>query len=69
MTTIAQRRPLATTEQVAKYLNISVGALHQLRYLGKAPRAVKVGRQLRWDWRDVDAWFEANASTVPGPRD
>jgi predicted DNA-binding transcriptional regulator AlpA len=57
------RRPLATTEQVAGYLGISVPALLQLRYLGRAPKAAKVGTRLRWNWKDVDDYIEQRAST------
>lgn len=60
--TASARRPLASTEEVAAYLGITVGALIQLRYLGKAPKAAKVGTRLRWNWGDVDAWLAKNAS-------
>jgi predicted DNA-binding transcriptional regulator AlpA len=69
MTTTAARkprrngsRPLATTQQVADYLGISVGALRQRRYLGDAPKAARVGTELRWRWEDVDAWLDKRAA-------
>ncbi|MEU1761699.1 helix-turn-helix domain-containing protein [Micromonospora sp. NPDC005652] len=54
----AQREPLATTEEVADYLGITPRALIQMRYLGKAPKATKVGRRLRWRWKDIDAFLD-----------
>lgn len=58
---MSRRRPLASTEDVATYLGITVNALHQLRYLGNAPRAAKVGTRLRWRWEDVDSWVDARS--------
>ncbi len=57
-----RRQPLGTTEQVAEYLGITPAALYQLRYLGRAPKAAKVGTRLRWRWTDVDAWLASNSS-------
>ncbi|MFF0469346.1 helix-turn-helix transcriptional regulator [Micromonospora zamorensis] len=62
MSEVKERRPLATTEEVANYLQVSVPALHQLRHVGRAPKAAKVGRGLRWKWSDVDEWLESRAS-------
>jgi excisionase family DNA binding protein len=61
MRATSARPPLATSEEVAQYLGITVGALHQLRYLGKAPKASKVGTRLRFRWSDVDRWLEQSA--------
>lgn len=52
---------LLTTQDVADYLGIPVATLHQWRTKGTAPRAVKVGRHLRFRLTDVDAWCERNA--------
>lgn len=62
MVEVKERRRLATTEEVADYLQLSVPALLQMRYMGRAPKASKVGRGLRWKWSDVDEWLEARAS-------
>lgn len=59
---MSTRRPLASTPEVAAYLGITIGALHQLRHNGKAPRAAKVGKQLRWRWEDVDRWLDDRAT-------
>lgn len=62
MAEVRERQRLATTPEVAAYLNVSVQALLDLRHRGNAPKASKVGRGLRWRWTDVDAWLEARAS-------
>ncbi|WP_431881548.1 helix-turn-helix transcriptional regulator [Micromonospora chalcea] len=59
---VKERQPLATTEEVAAYLNVTVQALHDLRHKGRAPKAAKVGRSLRWRWSDIDAWLEDRAA-------
>jgi excisionase family DNA binding protein len=57
---------LMTTEQVSQYLQVPVATLHQWRYLGKGPRAARIGRGLRYRSSDVDAWvatqFSASAA-------
>ncbi|MGC4891063.1 helix-turn-helix transcriptional regulator [Micromonospora sp. DT227] len=62
MIEVKERRRLATTEEVADYLQVSVPALLQMRHMGRAPKASKVGRSLRWRWTDVDAWLDSRAS-------
>ncbi len=49
-------RPLATPAQVSDWLGVSVSTLTQWRYRGVGPRYVKVGRHVRYDWRDLEAW-------------
>jgi excisionase family DNA binding protein len=58
MTVQSDRRSLATTEQVAEYLQKPVATLHQWAYLGTGPRFAKVGRTRRYRWSDVDAWLD-----------
>lgn len=53
-----------TTEQVAEYLQVPVSTLHQWRYLGKGPRAARVGKHLRYRRSDVDAWFDKQTDPV-----
>lgn len=59
-----ERVPLATAKQVAAYLGVPVGTLHNWRLKGYGPRAARVGRDLRYAWADVDAWVEAQSSTA-----
>jgi excisionase family DNA binding protein len=51
---------LLTIEEVAKYLRVSVLTVRWLRQDGRFAPAVKVGRRLVWDPRDVAAWVESH---------
>lgn len=56
-------RPLATPEDVARYLNdIPVKTLAQWRSKGTGPEYQKVGRHVRYDWADVHAWLASQRS-------
>ena len=48
--------PWLTIEQFAGRLQTTVQAVYKLRHLGKAPRAAKVGKSLRFHVDDVAAW-------------
>lgn len=52
-------RPLATAPEVAEYLRLDTQRLSQLRSQGGGPAYVKIGRDVRYNWRDVDAWLDA----------
>ncbi|QIY96494.1 helix-turn-helix transcriptional regulator [Streptomyces sp. S1D4-11] len=58
----AQRGPLATPAEVAAYLGVPVKTLYQWKYRGIGPSVHKVGRHLRYRWREVDAWLDAQTS-------
>jgi excisionase family DNA binding protein len=49
-------------EDVSSYLGIPVGTLYQWRHRRKGPRAAKVGRHLRYDPADVQAWVKDQAA-------
>lgn len=51
---------LASTEEVAHFLNLPPKTLAQYAYLGKGPRYFRVGRYRRYRWADVEAWLDAN---------
>lgn len=55
------RAPLATPAEVAAYLGKPESMLRQWRYLKKGPRYLKVGHEVRYDWRDIDAWLDTQA--------
>jgi excisionase family DNA binding protein len=61
---MSTRRPLASTKEVAAYLGIPVGTLHNWRSQHQGPRAAKVGRSLRYRWEDVEAWLDAQSRTA-----
>ena len=58
--------PMLTIDELAEYLTIPVRTLYDWRQAGRGPRAVHVGRQLRYRVCDVSAWLEAQREQVPG---
>ena len=50
---------LLTIEEVAERLRVSVLTVRWLRQEGRFAPAIKVGRRLVWDARDVAAWLES----------
>ena len=54
---------LLTIEEVAARLRVSVLSVRWLRQEGRFAPAIKVGRRLMWDVRDVDAWLKAQRET------
>jgi excisionase family DNA binding protein len=50
---------LLTTEEVAQRLRVSILTVRWLRQEGRFAPAIKVGRRLVWDARDVAAWLES----------
>jgi excisionase family DNA binding protein len=50
---------LLTIEEVADRLRVSVLTVRWLRQEGRFAPAIRVGRRLVWDARDVAAWLEA----------
>ena len=61
-TEAARRGPLASPQEVAAYLGVPVKTLYQWKYRGIGPSVHKVGRHLRYRWREVDAWLDAQTS-------
>lgn len=51
---------LMSIDEVAALLNVSVPTVRWLRQEGRFAPAVRVGRRLVWDPRDVETWVEAN---------
>lgn len=52
---------LLTLDELAAYLKIPKVTVYEWRSAGRGPRAVKVGKHLRFRWADVAAWLEQNA--------
>jgi hypothetical protein len=48
---------------VAERLRVSVLTVRWLRQEGRFTPAIKVGRRLMWDVRDVAAWLDAQRET------
>lgn len=55
----AQRRKLATAEEIADYLGVPLGTVYQWSSRGGGPRLIKVGRHLRARWSDIEAYLDA----------
>lgn len=58
---MSDRRPLATPEQVAEYLNVPLNTVYDWRRKRTGPRASKVGVHLRYRWSDVEQWLDERA--------
>ncbi len=56
--------PLATQEEVAEYLRVPPSTLEQWRWRKVGPRWSKVGRYVRYDWADVEAWRIAQSCSA-----
>ncbi len=50
---------LLDIDQVADRLGMTPAAMHSMRYRGDGPRAVKIGRKLRFRADDIDAWIDS----------
>jgi excisionase family DNA binding protein len=59
MTGRSDMMELLTIEEVAERLRVSVLTVRWLRQEGRFAPAIRVGRRLVWDARDVAAWLEA----------
>jgi excisionase family DNA binding protein len=55
---------LLTIEEVAERLRVSVLTVRWLRQEGRFVPAIKVGRRLVWDARDVVAWLESQRESA-----
>jgi excisionase family DNA binding protein len=62
---VADRRPLATLEEVAAFLQVPVKTLYAWRYRGEGPCGHRVGRYVRFRWEEVEAWIDASADDLP----
>ncbi len=57
--------PLLSIDQVAEYLGVSVPTIYDWRVGGGGPRAIRVGRHLRFAHADVAAWVQAHRESRP----
>lgn len=57
---------LWTIDEVAEFLRVPVLTVRWLRQEGRFPAAIKVGRRLVWDQRDIEAWVESSRETNVG---
>lgn len=57
-----ERRPLASAQQVAEYLDVPIKTLYRWHQQGTGPRMARIGKHLKARWTDVDAWLESRTS-------
>jgi excisionase family DNA binding protein len=62
----AALEPLLSIDAVADYLGVSVPTIYDWRVSGKGPRAIRVGRHLKFAVSDVQAWVAAQREVAPG---
>lgn len=53
---------LLTPEELSSQLKVPVATLYQWRHRRLGPRAMKVGRHLRYAPADVQVWLDQQAS-------
>lgn len=53
---------LLTTDEVVARYRVSRRTLYHWRATGHAPRAIKVGRHLRWPQSEIQAWEDRLAA-------
>jgi excisionase family DNA binding protein len=54
-----RRDALLTSEEVAVYLRVPRSTLYGWKYRGDGPRAIRVGRLLRYRSSEVERWLDA----------
>ena len=52
---------LLTPREVSEYLGVPVNTLYSWRHAQKGPKAIRVGRHLRWRRATVEAWLDQTA--------
>jgi excisionase family DNA binding protein len=62
-TTIATDSALYTVEGLAQYLEVPVQTVYRWNCNGTGPRAIKVGRFVRYRRADVERWLDEHAAT------
>lgn len=53
---------LLSAEELAEYLQIPIDTLYAWRYKHYGPPGMRVGRHLRYRFRDIEAWLDGQAS-------
>lgn len=54
--------PLLDTKQAARYLSVAEGHLTDLRYKGRGPKFVKLGRLVRYRRSELEAWIDSHGT-------
>jgi excisionase family DNA binding protein len=64
-TTSGGLEPLLSMQELADYLGVPLATVYDWRVDGKAPRAIRVGRHVKFAVSDVRAWLEARREAEP----
>jgi excisionase family DNA binding protein len=48
---------LLSAQELANYLEVPVKTIYTWRHRNTGPRGFRVGKHLRFRWRDVEAWL------------
>lgn len=48
---------LMSVQELADYLDVPVKTIYAWRYHGHGPKGFRVGRHVRFRWRDVQVWL------------
>lgn len=56
-----ERKPLGTADEVAAYVGVPKQTLYVWRTQSKGPRALRIGKHLRYRWDDVETWLDEQA--------
>ena len=51
------RDGLLSAQELADYLEVPLKTIYAWRHRGTGPRGFRVGKHLRFQWDDVDAWL------------
>jgi excisionase family DNA binding protein len=60
---MGERRPLATSAEVAEYLGVPPRTVDTWAYFGRGPRYSLIGRHRRYRWDDVEAYVDEQVRT------
>lgn len=58
------RTGLAKAQEVAEYLRTTPNQLNRLRFEGRGPQFVRLGRSIRYRWEDVHRWVDESVHTT-----
>lgn len=58
----AMNESLMTAGELAEHLNVSINTVYQWRQVGTGPRALRIGKYLRYRPTDVERWLESRAA-------
>lgn len=64
----SRRSSVVSPETAAAYMNVAVSTLAKWRVSGLGPMFIKVGRAVRYDARDLDAWLDSRRHTNTSER-